>query len=199
MPTGNGFNLLRKFSQPSFDVIFVTSFDKYAINAVKFSALDYLLKPVDINELIVAVKKATFKFRKKIKSSQLIVNLLNNVTTDQIDRQLALHKGDAVWLIPVSEIHYITSESNYCHVFTQKQGQFTCSKTLKEFEDYFEDYPSMIRIHKSCIINIRFISNYSKGDPCVVTMNNGMNFEISRRKKQEVLKYLHKQLTVTKT
>lgn len=190
MPTGNGFTLLKKFDKVPFEVIFITSFDKYAINAIKFSALDYLLKPVDIAELQAAVQKALGVHNKKSSSHNLIVNLLQSIDEDLKEKKIAFHKNDAVRLIKVSDISHIESDWNYSNIFTSADEKFSSSKTLKEFEEYLHDFPFFIRIHKNSIVNAHHIAKYSKGEPCIITMNDGTELEISRRKKQEVLEIL---------
>lgn len=190
MPTGNGFTLLKKFEKIPFDVIFITSYDEYAINAIKFSALDYLLKPVAIPDLQNAVKKAAEKLKDSLINQNLILNLLQSVVEEGYDKKIALHKNDTVRFIKISDISYIESDWNYSSLFTSGNEQFSSSKTLKEFEEYLSAVPYFVRIHKNCIININYIKGYSKGEPCIITMQNEKELEISRRKKQEVLALL---------
>jgi len=190
MPMGNGFTLLKKFEKIPFEVIFITSYDKYAINAIKFSALDYLLKPIAIPDLQNAVKKAAKKLTDTKTNQSMILNLLQSVDENEYEKKIALHKNDSVRFIKISDISYIESDWNYSNIFSSSNEQFNSSKTLKEFEDYLSSYPFFIRIHKNCIINIYHIIGYSKGEPCIVTMQNDKELEISRRKKQEVLTLL---------
>lgn len=189
MPTGNGFKLLEKFDKLPFDVVFVTSFDQYAINAIKFSALDYILKPVDIKELQSATAKAIENFKQKNSGSAQtqIINLLQSVDETVTEKKIAFHQNDAVKLIKISDISHIESDWNYSVSYTAAGEKLVSSKTLKEFEDYLSSYPFFVRIHKSCIVNIHYIAQYSKNEPCVIKMKNGFEFEVSRRKKQEVL------------
>lgn len=190
MPTGSGFTLLKKFREISFEVIFITGFDQYAINAIKFNALDYLLKPVDIHELQMAVQKAIARMQNKTDNRKQIVNLVTDYETQTEEKQIALHKNDVVRLIKISQISHIESSGNYSHIFTTENETLTSSKTLKEFEDYLTAFNFFLRIHKNCILNIRQVQQYSKGDPCFITTINGATLEISRRKKQEVLSIL---------
>jgi two-component system LytT family response regulator len=192
MPGGDGFSLLRRFGEISFDVVFVTSFDKYAINAIRFSALDYLLKPIEINDLDGAVMKAIRLVEQRSLLNVKIGNLLHNVEPDRLNRKLAVHVRDKVVLVPILDVMYIIAESIWCHIHTADGEHYMMIKILKEFEDFLEEYPSFIRVHKSFIINTAFIHDYSKGKPCILAMKGGRTFEVARRKKQEVLEKIQR-------
>jgi len=190
MPFENGFDLLRKFEEVPFDVIFVTSYNEYAIDAIRFSALDYLLKPVEISLLAAAIEKA----KKRIMSGNLrlpqIVNLLHNTDIQQKEKKVALHHNEKVVFVTDSEIVCIVGDGNYSHIHTRENFHYTSSKTIKDYEFFFDGCGGFIRIGKGCLINANHIREYSKGDPCFVTMNNNMTFEMSRRKKKEALEIL---------
>jgi len=188
MPRANGFALLKKFEQIPFEVVFVTSFDEYAINAIKFSALDYLLKPVEPEDLATAVKKAINSIRMKYNNGPQVINLLHSLEGDVKDRKIALHSGDKVKLLSENQILYIEGDARYSHVFMNTGENYTTPKFLKDFEEYFGS--GFVRISKSYLINIRQIKEYSKGEPCVIEMIDGKTFEVSRRKKGEVLERL---------
>lgn len=190
MPTGNGFTLLQKFTELPFDVIFVTSYDKYAIDAIKFSALDYLLKPVAIDSLKNAVAKAITLQNKRNNFQSRVVNLLQLVDAEVIEKKIAIHQNDTVVFIKVSDIIYIEGESNYTAITISTNESFTSSKTLKEFEEYLKNFDFFVRIHKEVIINVHHIAKYSKGDPFIIEMKDKKEFEASRRRKQEVLSKL---------
>jgi len=190
MPKGDGFSLLRKFSKPPFEVIFVTSYDQYAISAIKFSALDYLLKPVDVKDLIEAVKKAIKKRDDRNDNEQQIINLLNNADERNPEKKIAVHQNEKVKFVKISEVHYIEADDRYSHIYMSATDKYTLTKTLKDFEEFLRNHPLLIRINKSHMINLNHVSNYSKGEPCIIEMTNGKAFEISRRKKQEVLEAL---------
>lgn len=187
MPNGNGFNLLKQFNEPPFDVIFVTGFEVFAISAIKFSALDYLLKPIEVNLLIDAVNKAIEnKIKKNDKTSQFI-NLLNITSSNQLDKRIVVHQNDKVVLVKVDAIKYIESDDRYSHIHTIGGEKYTVTKTLKEFEEFFIGNDVFIRISKNYIININQVKDYSKGEPCFIKLFDDSSFEISRRKKQEFL------------
>lgn len=190
MPKSNGFNLLKKFEQIPFEVIFVTSYDKYAINAIKFSALDYLLKPIEVDDLKNAVNKAIKTIEDKENKDALIVNLLHNLETDVPEKKIALHANDKVKMISELNIIYIEGDRRYCNIYTTADEKFTTAKYLQDFEEYFNDTSSFIRINRSFIVNAKHIKQYSKGEPFIIEMIDGRSFEVSRRKKAEVLEKL---------
>lgn len=192
MPGGSGFSLLKKFREIPFEVIFVTSYDKYAIDAIKMSALDYLLKPVEVEDLIAAVNKANLAIEKKHSKQQQIINVVAHIDDKEIDKKIAIHHNDQVVLLPLGEITHFEGERNYTLIHTRKEKKYNSSKSLVEFEEMLLSYPSFLRISKSCIVNLNHVSGYSKGDPCMLTVAGENSFEISRRKKQEVLERIKK-------
>lgn len=187
MPKANGFKLLHKFNKIPFEVIFVTSYDNYAINAIKFNALDYLLKPVEIPDLEIAVKKAIQTIEKKINSSAQIINLVHSLESDTNDKKIAVHAIDCVKLISESNIIFLQAERRYCHLYTSTGEHYILAKFLKDFEEYFGEKSSFIRISKSHIVNASHIKEYSKGEPFIIKMMDEKTFEVARRKKAEVL------------
>ena len=186
MPRGNGFTLLKKYEEIPFEVIFITSYDHYAINAIKFNALDYLLKPVEVNDLRETIKKAEQTIERKQKSNAQIINLLHSFEKDA-EIKIAVHHGDVVKLLKTDDIVYIESEGRYCVIVTAHGERFTLAKYVKDFEEYFGEESDFIRIHKSYLVNTKHIKEYSKGEPFMIGMSNGRTFEVSRRKKPEVL------------
>lgn len=185
MPTGNGFSLLRKFKHIPFSVIFITSYDQYAITAIKFSAVDYLLKPVEINELKLAVTKAVSK---KEDMERYVINLLDNMEEKNSDKKIPLHAIGSVKFIASSTIMYMEADGNYATIYNTEGEKFVSSKSLKEFEDFFISNPNFVRINRSILVNINYIKEYSKGDTFLITLTSGVTFESSRRRKPELLK-----------
>ena len=196
MPNGNGFNLLKQFDKLPFDVIFVTGFDMFAINAIKFSALDYLLKPVEVNLLINAVNKAIVnKVEKNDKITQLL-NLLNLTSDKQLDKRIVVHQNDKVVLVKVDSIKFIEADDRYSHIHSIHGERFTVTKTLKEFEEFFVENEVFLRINKNFIVNLNQVKDYSKGEPCFIKLYDDTSFEISRRKKQEFLERIRNKSNV---
>ncbi|MBI3134102.1 MAG: response regulator transcription factor [Bacteroidetes bacterium] len=190
MPRSNGFNLLKKFDPVPFEVIFVTSYDKYAINAIKFSALDYILKPVEIGDLQSAVKKGVANVLAKKNNQPLIINLLHNIQPDTAEKKVAVHSNGNVKILEVKDIVYIESDSRYSKLTLNSGEIFTTAKTLREFEEYLEPAAFFVRISKQLMLNVSYIMQYTKGDPFSIQLKNGKVFEVARRKKAEVLEKL---------
>lgn len=186
MPMGNGFSLLQKFNTIPFSVIFITSYDHYAIHAIKFSAIDYLLKPVETSELKCAVSKA---MSKKKEVHPYIINLLNNVEENTVDKKIPFHVNGSVKFINTSSITHIEADSNYTTVFC-KEGKYTCSKTLKDFLDFLAQNRDFIQINKGTVVNLKHLKEYSKGDAFTITLTTGHVVTSSRRRKPEILKRL---------
>ena len=190
MPSADGFSLLKKFDKIHFEVIFVTSYNKYAINAIKFNALDYILKPVETEDLKMAIAKASERINQKISSSLQIVSLIEYLNFESKNKKIPVHKNDKVKMIPIESIIYIEANGRYCTITLENFEEYTIPKYLKEFENFFNPYPFFIRINKSIIINVHFIKEYSKNNPCRIEMINNVEFEIPRRKKTEILEKL---------
>jgi two-component system LytT family response regulator len=190
MPRANGFNLLKKFNEVPFEIIFVTSYDHYAITAIKFSALDYLLKPVELSDLKVAITKAMKSIIGKTNQQVQIINLLHNLENDTTDRKFAVHSSEKVKMLSEQSVVFIEGDGRYCHLTINTGEVFTTPKNLKDFEDYFSAKSSFIRISKTYMINASYIKEYNKGEPFIVKMMNDKTFEVARRKKPEVLERL---------
>ena len=186
MQDGTGFDLLKRISNPSFQVIFTTAFSEYAIKAFKFSAIDYLLKPIDINELEVAIEKAK-KIRKSNvennASASVIENLLNFIGTD---RRITISTERALEILPVAEIVRLESDGNYTHVIMKDDRRVVSSKHLKHYVELLEGEDFM-RVHNSHIINLKCVSRYVKTDGGAIVLINGDNIPLSRRKKDHFL------------
>jgi two-component system LytT family response regulator len=187
MPKGNGFTLLKRYEKIDFEIIFVTSYDQYAIDAIRFNALDYLLKPVDLDLFQAAVDKARLNIRNKASKELKILNLIDTLENeDQDNQKIVVHQKDQVLLLKISEIVYLEGDINYTHVHTET-STYVLSKTLKEFEDYLHEMSSMVRIHRKYIVNTSFVRSYTKSDPFTITLSTGIELEASRRKKSDLL------------
>lgn len=187
MPRADGFSLLKRFDPVPFETIFVTSFDQYAISAIKFSALDYLLKPVEVSELTNAVKKAIDRVRAQRGNNTQIINLLRSIDDLPETHHVAIHMNDSVRLVEETAIVSVVADGHYCVIQTDSNERFTTAKILRDFEEYFGEHSSFVRIGKSQMINAKKILKYSKGEPCIIEMINGEVFEVARRRKPEVL------------
>lgn len=192
MPGGSGFDLLAMFEEIAFEVVFISGFDSYALKAFEYNALDYVLKPINP----VKFAKTLTKVQLKIESRSLKPEELKNVLKaydlkELIISKISIHHGNQVVLLNIEEILYIKSEDK-CTVFKINTGEkYTSSKELADFEFILESHLYMVRVSKSTYININFVSSYSKGTDCFITMKDGMVIEIPRRKKGEILNLLN--------
>jgi len=187
MPGKNGFELLSyyKYHCP-FEIIFTTAYSQYAVKAFRLSALDYLLKPVDPEELIQAVFKLNQKVSLEIKNKQyeLLEQRINN--NDLSKKQLAISTLEGIYFVALDEIIHVDADSSYTKLFLINDEKIMSSKPLKYFEELLEDY-DFVRIHQSHIINLKHIRRYVRGDGGQVIMMNGAEIEVSRRKKDDLL------------
>lgn len=187
MPNKSGFELLRMFSEFNFEVIFVTAFNEYAVTAFEFNALGYILKPIDYTKLVNAVDKAIFKINFNEKNNNIIhfVNTLDE-KSDKLNK-ISIHHNDKVIFLHISDIVSVEANSGICEIKTINNQHYYSSKELKLFDQVFEKFGGFIRISKSHIINSYYIKSYSKRDICVIEMINGSEFQVSRRKKSEII------------
>jgi two-component system LytT family response regulator len=190
MPKEDGFSLLKKFESINFEIIFITSHNQYAINAIKFNALDYILKPIAIEEFKITITKATDAIFKKNYSNPQVINLINHIEKQHNDLKIAVHKGDKVKMIAVEEIISIDAEGRYSNLTMINKEKHTIAKYLKDIEMYLINDQRFLRISKSTIINVCFIKEYSKNSPYFIELTNGYLYEIPRRKRTEILKKL---------
>ncbi len=189
MPHRNGFDFLAAVKDPKFDVIFTTAYNQYAIQAIRFSALDYLLKPVDPEELKAAVQRHIEKQGNETGKKELYDNLVGNIEKKQVkDFRIAVPSSDGVHFFMVDEILRLEADSSYTHIHLTSGKPFVASKTLKHFDEMLEEF-GFIRTHKSHLVNPRFISRISNDNEFVL-LKDGSRVEVSRRKKDEVLQQL---------
>jgi two-component system, LytTR family, response regulator len=192
MPHKNGFDVLQETRNHNYDVIFTTAYDQFAIKAFKFSAIDYLLKPVDIIELREAVEKVRNK-NEPVSLDERIKTLLHQLQpmSQKLTNKIALPVGDAMQLMEPDEIIRCESDSNYTHIFLANGKKITMAKTLKEVEENISGTP-FFRIHQSHLVNMNHISKYIKGDNAYVVMKDSTQIGISRNKKEAFLETFRK-------
>ena len=181
-----GFDLLQSLGPTRPHVIFQTAHEGYAVKAIRFSALDYLLKPVDPDELTAALGKVTQAARLP-QSPDLFKALLHNLSgASGGPTKIALPVADGLEMVDPMNILYCESDSNYTVVHQQGEKRLVISRTLKEFEDMLSEQ-GFVRVHHSYLINTRHVKKYIRGEGGEVIMNDGTNVAVSRRKKQELM------------
>jgi two-component system LytT family response regulator len=187
MPRMNGFTMLQQLKNKNFEVIFITAYDHYAIKAIKFSALDYLLKPVEVADLKTAVEKVTQK-RIMHAGNNRVELLLQNLLDEKKEHQrLAISSMEGLQFVPTNDIIYLEANSNYTSFFLTGNRKITATKTLKDFEELLPA-TIFIRIHHSYLINKNGVEKYIRGDGGQVLMKNGVLLDVARRKKEEFMK-----------
>lgn len=186
MPYGNAFELLDRLMPVNFAVIFITAFDEYSLKAFRYSAIDYLLKPVDIEELKTAVQKAAEKQLLKTTNDRLS-NLLSNLLPRQNNLQkMAIATQEGLVFVSLQQIIRCEANKNYTYFFLQGNKKIIASKNILEYEELLPQ-DMFFRIHNSHIINLNFINSYQKGRGGNVVMEDGTVIEVAARRKEEFL------------
>ena len=191
MPGMNGFEFLERCPGKNFEIIFTTAYNEYAIKAIKHSALDYLLKPIDRDELMEAIEKA--KQQHTQKTSARVEQLLSALKLKKESKRFAVPTLEGLIMLNSEEILYCESDGPYCtfHFTTQAKPLLT-SKTLKEAEEVLQGGGEFFRVHHSFLINLKFVQKYIRGEGGEVIMHNGKNIPVARSRKQDFLKVLEK-------
>jgi len=187
MPRMNGFELLEQLPQIDFKLIFTTSFDQYALKAIHFSALEYLLKPVDREELQKAVAKATAAAAPLPQQIDILLRKIREKGSQF--SKIAIPTMDGLQMIYVEHIIRCHADSNYTILHLKNQQRITASRTLKDVEDMLEDAP-FVRVHHSHIVNLNEIEKYVKGEGGYLLMSDGSTVDVSRSRKELLLKKL---------
>lgn len=187
MPRMNGFQLLEKISPVHFELVFTTSYDQYAIKAIRFSALDYLLKPIDREELQVAVQKVMLRQHPPLPQQlEILLQKIHQPAGSIL--KIAMPTMEGLQMISVDSIISCASDSNYTILLLKNKKRMIASRTLKEVEEMLEDYAFM-RVHHSYLVNLNEIEKYMKGDGYLL-MSDATKVEVSRSRKEMLLKRL---------
>ena len=183
MPFLNGFDLLAKFEHLYFDVIFTTAYDSYAIKAIKYSALDYLLKPIDKDELAVAIEKIRSK-KSSISKAQL--QMAVSVHSKQLPDTIALPTSEGLTFASVDDIMYCMADISYTRMYMIDESEILLSKTLGDVNEMLSEY-DFYRIHHSALINLKQVRKYIRGEGGKVIMSNGKSLVVARARKTDFL------------
>jgi len=189
MPLLNGFELLNQFEELNFKVIFTTAYDQYAIKALKMNALDYLLKPIDEEELRSALDKY---LTQEIFTTTEQINQLAQFKNSQMAETLALSTQKGLIFIKIKNIMYFEASGSYTYVALDDGEIHLVSKSLSNFEEVLVDNPIFFRSHKSSLVNLNFIKKYIRGEGGELIMQNDKSIVLSRNKKQEFLNLFKK-------
>lgn len=187
MPDGTGFDVLRKLDKIDFRVIFITAYQEHAIQAIKFNAFDYILKPIDPDELINAVKNVSETIEKYLDNDDLQMILTNIQESQNKPKRIVLKTAENIHLVDIRDIIRCEADRNYTMFYIQGQKKILVSKTLKDYEETLSAY-GFYRSHQSHLININYIDNFERADGGSVIMKDGSKVPVSTRKKEQLLK-----------
>jgi len=192
MPHMNGFTMLEQLPEKNFVIVFTTAYNQYAINAIRYGAFDYLVKPVDVQELTAVVKRVVEKKSGQHTSERLTILLeqLQQPATAK-PTKIAVATQEGLELVSVENIVYLEAIGNYTQLHFTAQKPLMASKTLKEFEDLLQN-AGFFRIHNASLVNLVFVKKYIKGDGGQVLLTNNIMLDVARRRKEELLEALMK-------
>lgn len=190
MDDGTGIELIKKLGSFNFQLIFITAHDKYAINAFKLSAIDFLLKPIDAEDLIKAVDKAEQNLKSKTMDLQfeILQESLSSITINE--KKIVLKDSESIYFVKVSDIVHCKAEGPYTEFYLIPEQKITISKSLKEYEELLEPY-GFIRTHHSHLINIKRIVRFDKADGGILILENKQAVPVSQRKRDQIMELLN--------
>jgi two-component system LytT family response regulator len=190
MDDGSGFDLLGQVDRINFKVVFITAYQEFALQAIKFSALDYILKPVDPEELIKAVDTARelVSDQQQIQLKHLTESLNNQ---DQSNKRVLLKTSDSIHLVHVDEIRYCEADGGYTHFYTDKVNNILVSRALAEYEELFKGF-GFFRVHKSFLVNLQKVLRFEKDDGGQLVMEGDARVPVASRKREQLFELLEK-------
>ncbi len=188
MPEMNGFEMLEHLPQINFAVIFTTGYDQYAIKAFHFSALDYLLKPIEPKELIDAVKKVEEQHHLPMPEQfEMLLKKIGGVNSGFT--KIAVPTAEGFELISATDVIYFEAESNYTHIFLKNKNKVIACRTLKKIEEQIQDYNFFVRVHNSYMVNLNEVVRYVRGEGGYLVMSDNSSVNVSRTRKDALLKF----------
>jgi two-component system LytT family response regulator len=192
MPNLNGFELLQKLDNISFDLIFVTAYDQFAVKAFNFNAIDYVLKPIRKTKLIQAVNKVVNKSNPKIGQTDLMALLQNmQFKANPIKlNSIALPTAEGFKMVEIKEIIYLQADSNYTHIHVTNKIKYLVSRTLKECTEMLDE-TYFYRTHKSYLVNLNYIDRYVRGQGGYLILKDGTQITVARSQKAGLMKLLN--------
>jgi len=185
MPWMNGFEILQKIDNLNFDVIFITAYDNYAIKAFRFSAIDYLLKPIQHQLLVNAINKVKAKNHHNLPYEQL-ETLLHNMQDTNGNTRVVFSTSDGLEIVEIKSIVRCQSDNNYTYIYLSNGENIFLSKTLKEVETMIQS-PMFLRVHQSHLVNIIFIKRFVKSDGGYLLLKDGKQVSVSKSRKEQLI------------
>ena len=190
LPDGSGFDLLKRIPDPEFSVIFITAFDNYAVTAIRFGALDYLLKPAGEEELADALQRARQKIQKRITAEQLeiIWETLANIQEKKLPERMSISTADGILYKNVEDIIRLEAQQNYTEfTIANSPKKLLASVHLGKYEEQFELYDDFVRVHRSHLVNLHYVDKFVKSDGGYLVMKNEDTIPVSRKYKDDLL------------
>lgn len=182
MPDYNGFELFGFFQEINFEIIFVTAYNEFALKAFEVSAIDYLLKPVELEGLQKAIQKV--KEKKTLSNMSQRLELMNSISKGEEIKKITLPMNDGLLFVEIADIILFAADRAYTDVYLKNGSKITVSKPMRIFEDILNNRPLFFRPHRSHLINLNYVRKYLRGESSII-MDNNMDVSISREKKQE--------------
>ena len=189
LPDGLGFDLLRRIPEPDFFVIFITAHDHYAITAIRFGALDFLLKPINEKELADALSRARDKVHKKISNQQfqIMLETLENIQEKKLPKRMSISTSDGVIILDIENIIRLEANQNYTEfTIANNPKKLLFSVNLGEYEDQFELYQDFVRVHRSHLVNLDYVEKFVKSDGGYLVMKNKDTIPVSRKYRDDL-------------
>ncbi len=190
MPDGTGFDLLRRFKKIPFKLIFVTAYDQYALNAIKLSAVDYLLKPVNPKELKYALEKAFSQIETDEQLGQRVEAVEENMKQLPKNKKIILNTASNMYVLRLDNIVRFESDENYTRVHLSDKQVIMVTRTLKDFDEMLND-SGFCRVHNSHIVNLSYVASLEKGVVGQIVLLDGVKVPISSRRKEYFINRLH--------
>lgn len=189
MPEMNGFDVVNQFDKVNFKVIFTTAYDQYALKALRLNALDYLLKPIDLDDVNVAIQK--FRDHSLHISKEQVQNL-KMFSNGKVQETIAISSQEGLCFVKIEDIMYLEASSNYTYLIMNNNIKHLASKTMQTFEEVLDQNDTFFKCHKSYIINLKFIKQYIRGEGGELIMIDGKSIPLSRTRKQDFLNLFKK-------
>ena len=186
---GSGFQLLQKLPSYDFKVVFITAFDSFAIKAIKFSAIDYILKPVNEIEFQQAIQRAIELIEKKVHTESQVNVLMDSFKKELQNKKLVLRTQNSMHIVDISDIHFCKSDNSYTTFFLDDNESILVSKSLKDYESILKEY-GFFRPHQSYLVNLNHIKKVDKTDHGFLIMKNKKEIPISIRQKKNLIDLL---------
>lgn len=190
LPDGLGFDLLQKDEKPSFHVIFITAHSEYAITAIKFGALDYLLKPISVEELGASVKKVITKEKEKISGEQIqiLLETIQNFNNKKLPSRIAISTARGILYRQMKDIVRLQAQQNYTEFFFWNESKtILAALNIGGYVDHFEQYPEFMKVHRAHLVNLNYVDTFSKADGGFLLMKDGAQVDVSRNYRESLL------------